>query len=371
MALVWLARFGGKLAGFEKLVVVKTILPQYAQDPRFQRMFLDEARIAARIEHPNVARILDVGEERGTYYIVMEWVDGDSLSKLMRACDEARQPMPLGAALQIAADVCLGLEAAHTLCDAAGEPLGVVHRDVSPQNVLIGPAGEAKLIDFGVAKARDRMAQDTTAGQLKGKLRYMSPEQAKGGNLDGRADVWSVGALLYEMLTGEPPFDGPHELAILHRLVSGESPRPLPGTIPPFVRSIVERSMRYEAHERFESARAMGAALEAALMKLGEGAAHQSVASVAEAMLAGRTMQRRRTVEAALLAAQKRSQMSTRNNTNDGVVHEAYPAFAEVAPEPSHASNATLGSAALAGPPSLDSEDSERRKILGMIVVAA
>src|SRR5579862_1937947 len=136
MASVWLARFGGRL-GFERLVVVKMILPQYSQDPRFQEMFLDEARIASKIEHGNVARILDVGEHDSSYYIVMEWVDGDSLSKVMRAAEQRKQRVPAGVALRVAADAAAGLHAAHVLKDRDGTHLHVVHRDVSPQNILV------------------------------------------------------------------------------------------------------------------------------------------------------------------------------------------------------------------------------------------
>ena len=154
MASVWLARFGGR-RGFERLVVVKMILPQYASDPRFQEMFFDEARIASRIEHSNVARILDVGEQdENTAYIVMEWVDGDSLSKIDRAAEVKKQRVPPGIALRICADAAAGLHAAHILEERDGTALGVVHRDVSPQNILVSNAGTTVLIDFGVAKAR-------------------------------------------------------------------------------------------------------------------------------------------------------------------------------------------------------------------------
>ena len=156
MASVWLARFGGRL-GFERMVVIKMILPQYSQDPRFQEMFLDEARIASKIEHANVARIMDVGEDQGNYFIVMEWVDGDSLSKILRAAEQRKEKIPAGVALRICADAAAGLHAAHELKDRDGTELGVVHRDVSPQNVLVGNNGATSVIDFGVAKARDRV----------------------------------------------------------------------------------------------------------------------------------------------------------------------------------------------------------------------
>jgi serine/threonine-protein kinase len=306
MALVWLARIDG--LGYDKIVVIKTILPKYAQDVRFQNMFLDEARITTRIHHPNVAGILDVGEHNGTLYMAMEWVDGDSLSRLLNELDLRRARMPVGVALRICADLCAGLHAAHEVRDENGEPLGVVHRDVSPSNLLLCPSGEIKLIDFGVAKARDRYAQDTSAGQLKGKLRYMAPEQAKGGNVDRRADVWSVGALLYELLSGQAPYDGPHELAILHRLTSGEGPDPLHTAIPAAARAIVEHAMTPRVNDRFGSAAEMAAALEAAMVQIREVTSHSDVARFTDGLLGSRRESRKRSVDTAMRRAQSRSQ---------------------------------------------------------------
>src|SRR5690606_5718613 len=171
------------------------ILPQYSQDPLFRNMFLDEASIASRIEHPNVARIEYVGEHLGNYFMVLEWVDGDSVSKILRASEQRGERVPFGIAARILADAAAGLHAAHELKDKTGASLGVVHRDVSPQNILVSNAGTTKIIDFGVAKAKDRVSQDTSAGQLKGKIRYMAPEQALGRALDHRADVWALGAI--------------------------------------------------------------------------------------------------------------------------------------------------------------------------------
>src|SRR5437867_4503413 len=152
MASVWLARLHGK-HGFEKLVAVKTILPQFAQDLQFQRMFLDEARIASGIQHPNVAQILDLGEQEDVLYIVMEWVDGDSLAKVRKLAPKRGTSLPLGVMLRVIADACAGLHAAHQLRDVKGKNLDIVHRDVSPQNILISAAGSVRVIDFGIAKA--------------------------------------------------------------------------------------------------------------------------------------------------------------------------------------------------------------------------
>jgi serine/threonine-protein kinase len=305
MASVWLARFGGRL-GFERLVVVKMILPQYSQDPRFQEMFLDEARIASRIEHTNVARILDVGEHDENHFIVMEWVDGDSLSKVMRANEQRKQRVPAGVALRVVADAAAGLHAAHSLKDRDGTSLGVVHRDVSPQNILISNNGATMLIDFGVAKARDRVSQDTSAGQLKGKIRYMAPEQALGQGIDHRADVWALGAILYELFAGAPPFDGPNEVATLHKLTSGATPPPLPAGTPREIDVAVGRALSHDPERRYATALEMNLALEAAMIEIGEPASRAVVAQYTAHLLADRKAARKRAVDAALASARAR-----------------------------------------------------------------
>ncbi|MDF2695735.1 MAG: serine/threonine protein kinase, partial [Labilithrix sp.] len=203
MGTVWLARLTGK-HGFERLVALKTILATYGNDRQFCDMFLDEARIAAQVDHENVARILEIGEDRGVLYHAMELVDGESLRRLYRDIRAVGAPFPLAVALRIGADVCAGLHAVHELHGPDGMPLEVVHRDVSPQNILVTVRGTIKLIDFGVAKARERRTEDTTAGTLKGKIEYMAPEQARGERIDRRADVYAVGAVLYELLSGGP-----------------------------------------------------------------------------------------------------------------------------------------------------------------------
>ena len=304
MASVWLARFGGRL-GFERMVVIKMILPQYSQDPRFQEMFLDEARIASKIEHANVARILDVGEDQGNYYIVMEWVDGDSLSKILRAAEQRKEKIPAGVALRICADAAAGLHAAHELKDRDGTALGVVHRDVSPQNILVGNNGATSVIDFGVAKARDRVSQETSAGQLKGKIRYMAPEQALGKSVDHRADVWAIGAMLYEMFTGNPPYDGMNEVATLRKLTT-EPPPKMPDTFPEAIRAVVDKALGYEPEERFESALQLNLALEGAMVEIGEPTTTAIVAHYTGQLLQDRKAARRRAVDTALEQAKRR-----------------------------------------------------------------
>ncbi|MCA9586015.1 MAG: serine/threonine protein kinase [Myxococcales bacterium] len=397
MASVWLARFGGRL-GFEKLVVVKMILPQYAQDPRFQQMFMDEARIASRIEHQNVARILDVGEHGGHYFIVMEWVDGDSVSKIMRALEARKEHIPTGIGLRIGADAAAGLHAAHELKDQSGATLGVVHRDVSPQNILVSTTGASVLIDFGVAKARDRVSQETSVGQLKGKVRYMAPEQAVGREIDRRADIFSLGAVLYELFAGRPPFDGSNEVAILHALTAGTPPPPLPDRVPPPVANVIMRALDHDVDKRFATALEMSLSLEAAISEIGETTNLTAVASYCDRLLAERRAGRKRSVDAALAQARQRDAGGVTSDapklpqpptpppgsvmpsgpqavagTPSGITpppptaSESHGSAMSLAESPSATSTATLGSAAIEYPPR--SEPYPKRKYLGAAAV--
>ena len=267
MAAVWLARLQGK-RGFEQLVAVKVIKSHLSCDLRFEQMFLDEARIASRIRHPNVAQILDLGEEDGTLYLVMEWVEGESLSRTRRMVEKNGRKIPLAIGLRIVADAAAGLHAAHELKDEAGKSLGVIHRDVSPQNLLVSTSGAVKLLDFGIAKATNRAAAETTDGMVKGKVAYMSPEQASGKPLDRRSDVWSLGVCLYELVTGDLPFDGESQQEILRRLIEGETAPPLPDDVPEGVRALVAQALMVDREERFSTAAALARAIEGALMKL-------------------------------------------------------------------------------------------------------
>jgi serine/threonine-protein kinase len=268
MASVWIARQTGK-HGFEKLVAIKTILPKYAGDTRFQQMFLDEARIASRIEHPNVAQILDVGEQHGTTYLVMEYVDGDSLSTVQRAMTKRNTSVPHGMVLRMMAEVCGGLHAAHELRNDHGGLLGVVHRDVSPQNVLVSTKGITKVIDFGIAKARDRISGDTNADTIKGKIRYMAPEQAQGHAVDRRADVWAVGAIMYHLLAGKPPYDGENDMQTLLMLTSGRAPPALPRNVHPAVAAVAMRALTSIVEKRYPTAADMQQAIQEAAIEAG------------------------------------------------------------------------------------------------------
>ncbi len=304
MGTVWLARLSGKL-GFERLVALKTILPSYTTDQQFRAMFLDEAGIAAQVDHENVARILEIGEDRGFLYYAMELVDGESLRKLYRDIRMQGQVFPLGVALRICADACAGLHAVHELRGPDGRYLEVVHRDVSPQNVLVTVRGTTKLIDFGVAKAKERRTEETTAGTLKGKLEYMAPEQAAGEPIDRRADVYSIGAILYELLAGRPvrETDEGRQLLALHELVTGVPYPPLPPNVPHLVRSVVDRALSRDPNVRYRSADELRHALEQVILATGHSATTDDVAAVLAHFSRERTAKRKEAIELAVRAA--------------------------------------------------------------------
>ncbi|MCA9685730.1 MAG: serine/threonine protein kinase, partial [Myxococcales bacterium] len=220
MATVYLGRAKGK-AGFEKVVAVKVIHPHLADEVEFVSMFLDEARIAARILHPHVVQILDLGEADGVYHMVMEFIEGDNLAALVRAM--AGERLPISVILQLLADTLEGLGAAHDLRDSDGRSYGVVHRDVSPHNILINLDGWAKVGDFGVMKAAGKNS-NTKTGELRGKLAYMSPEQARGGAVDARTDIFATGVIAWELLAGRRLFACETESATLEKVVACEVP---------------------------------------------------------------------------------------------------------------------------------------------------
>ena len=304
MGTVWLARITGK-HGFERLVAVKTILATYGNDRQFCDMFLDEARIASQVDHENVARILEIGEDRGVLYHAMELVDGESLRKLYRDIRGVGAPFPLAVALRVAADLCSGLHAVHELRAPDGLPLEVVHRDVSPQNILITIRGTLKLIDFGVAKARQRRTEATTAGTLKGKIEYMAPEQATGKKVDRRADVYAVGAVLYELLSGEPVrnTEEGRQLLALHELMTGAPYKPLHASVPLPIRSLVDRALARDPEQRYRTAEDLRHALEQAMITIGHLATSDDVANVLGHFSRERTTRRKEAIDAAVRAA--------------------------------------------------------------------
>jgi hypothetical protein len=198
-------------------------LPELAQDARFVAMFCDEARISAPLTHPNIVQVIDFGESQGELFMAMEYVEGVSLAKLLRYVSGRRERFPLAAALFIAHEVLTGLAFAHSACDENGNPLHIVHRDVSPGNVLIGRAGDVKLADFGIVRSA-YVDRRTYPGELKGKVGYMSPEQVMGVEVDPRSDLFTVGIILSEMLMARPLFSGQNEFDILTKIYEGRRP---------------------------------------------------------------------------------------------------------------------------------------------------
>jgi serine/threonine protein kinase len=259
MATVYLGRMAGA-AGFGKTVAVKRMHPHLAQDELVQAMFRDEAHIAARIRHPNVVPILDVVQSGKELLLVMEYVQGESLSYLMRS---ARSPMPPAVVVATAYGVLQGLHAAHEATDDQGRPLMLVHRDVSPQNVMLGQDGVPRVLDFGIAKAVGRL-QTTRDGHVKGKASYMAPEQLRGGEVDRRADVYATGIILWELLTGARLFAGDSPESTMTQVLEKEVPPPsnLARGIPPELDDVVLRALSRDWNRRYATAREMAIALE-------------------------------------------------------------------------------------------------------------
>ncbi len=262
MAEIWLATQRGP-AGFEKQLVVKKILPHLAADRAFVDMFLNEGRYAAMINHPNVVQVFELGEEAGSYYLVMEHVPGLSLRVLLNRLKAANRPAPIGCVAHLFVGVCRGLHAAHELVDAAGQPLGLVHRDVSPENVLVSRSGEAKVTDFGIAKAA-ASASTTRPGEARGKLAYMPPEQLLGEPLDRRTDIYAVGATLFECTCGERPFVVPADAALSVKIL--EMTAPLLSTVrddvPQLLEAAVARALDKRVDARWPDALALARELE-------------------------------------------------------------------------------------------------------------
>jgi serine/threonine-protein kinase len=305
MATVWLARLRGK-RGFEKLYAIKTIRTELVEDSRFQEMFLDEARIASGIQHPNVAQILDLGEQADVLFIVMEWVDGDSLAKIRKLVSKAGHTVPVGVVLRILADASAGLHAAHELKDDQGHPLEVVHRDVSPQNILVSTSGAVKIIDFGIAKAQNRQQGSTRTGIVKGKIQYMAPEQVKKGRtVDRRADIWALGVTLHELVTGKLPYDGEDDVEVIRCLMAEEPPIVAPETPDAIVR-VLSRSMVLDPDARFPTAAGMQRGLEAAMKELGETTTSEDVAAFLRSELTDLANKRRDIVARAVDQARER-----------------------------------------------------------------
>ena len=253
MGEIFLAKMRGA-AGFEKHVIIKTILPHLAREPEFVTKFLDEGRIVVQLTHGNIVPVFDMGEEGGEYFIAMEYIPGRDLREIIKRLQIDKKSIPAPLSLFIISEVCKGLAYAHRKVGEDGLSMGLVHRDVSPSNILISLEGDIKVIDFGIARATNKLSQ-TISGRIQGKFCYMSPEQASGKIVDARSDIFSVGVVLYEMLTGMRPFEGFTDLESIDlvRTCDFDPPSTLDATISPEIDEIVQRAMSRDLDERYQS----------------------------------------------------------------------------------------------------------------------
>jgi serine/threonine protein kinase len=263
MGTVWCAAFRGA-RGFSKLVAIKTILHEFADEVQYTRALRDEAQLAASLNHPHLCEVTELGEAFGYPFLVMEWVDGASLAELLGGAVSPPIWRPLDplVAVQIAADACAGLHALHEARDPLGVPLGAIHRDVSPQNILITQRGQVKVADLGVAKARGQWRARTRSGELRGKLGYLAPEQLRGAAPDRRADVHALGCVLYLALSGALPY--PTDMSSFELVLAGKYRRldTVCPELPPELCEIVARALQTDREARFPTALALREALE-------------------------------------------------------------------------------------------------------------
>ncbi|MEO8878578.1 MAG: serine/threonine-protein kinase, partial [Polyangiaceae bacterium] len=292
MASVHLGRMDGP-GGFQKWVAIKRIHPHLVEDDSFVQMFLDEARVAARISHPNVATVFELGKHDDSYWIAMEYLHGEPLRELMRRTEEIASVMPPEIACRIIADAAEGLHAAHELTGKNGERLNLVHRDVTPHNLFVSYDGTTKVVDFGIAKFASRMSQ-TRAGTLKGKLAYMSPEQVHGEQIDRRTDIFALGVVLWELTTGQRLFRMESDLDTLAKVQECNVPRPstLVRGYPIDLEKIVMKALSKNRGERFKTAREFSRALQGLLMRRGLFIASDEVAGYVQSIFQERIQKR-------------------------------------------------------------------------------
>ncbi len=271
MAEVFLAKAAGPM-GFEKTLVVKRILPELAADPQFVKMFLAEAKLAANLNHPNIAQIFDFGLSEGAYFIAMEHVDGPNLRKVSRRAAERSIPLPVPLCAKIISYTCEALAYAHEYIDpGTATPLSVIHRDVSPENIMLSRNGAVKVVDFGIAKAAGQ-PHHTETGVVRGKISYMPPEQIQGQEIDHRADIFALGVVLYELITGSKPFDARSDRTILQailkeQIIPAVARRP---DVPEPMTRILQRALDKDPDGRYPTCRHFQADLERFIVSTGE-----------------------------------------------------------------------------------------------------
>jgi serine/threonine-protein kinase len=265
MATVHIGRLRGP-AGFSRTVAIKRLHPQFARDPEFVAMFLDEARLAARVQHPNVVSVLDVVAAEGELFLVMDYVHGESFAKLHKAARESTKPPPPRIVTAIASNVLDGLHAAHEARNERGDPLGLVHRDVTPQNVMVGADGVARMLDFGIAKASQYAHATTREGQIKGKVNYMAPEQVSGEHVDRRTDVYAASVMLWEALTGKRFMPIGEFIATAQLILTRDHPKPseINPDVPKELDEVILKGLARDPEKRWQNAHEMAGALEKA-----------------------------------------------------------------------------------------------------------
>jgi serine/threonine-protein kinase len=297
MGEIFLARLSG-VAGFEKLVVIKRLLPHLAEDGHFVAMLLDEARIAARLNHPNVCQTYDLGEVDGQYFIAMEYLEGAPASQLLSRVRRSKEELDLRMACAIVLQSCEGLHHAHELKDNDGELVGLVHRDVSPSNVFVTVAGAVKILDFGVAKSQDALAR-THTGALKGKYAYMSPEQILSKDIDRRSDIFSLGIVLFELLTTRRLFWRDSEYKMFQAIAEDDIPSVLEyrPDVPGPIADVVDRALSRDREERYATAKDMAEALSMACAPLGGPMTTGSIAEFVEEAFSDQIRERRQLVK--------------------------------------------------------------------------
>ena len=271
MAEIFLANVKG-VEGFEKTIVLKRILPHLAEEPDFVKMFIDEAKLASTLTHPNIVQVYELGSIDNRFFIAMEYVPGIDLSTLAKKIWMRSEKIPLGAALAIGIDAARGLHYAHEKRDMTGQHLGLVHRDVSPQNILLSNEGQVKITDFGIAKAENKSTK-TRSGVLKGKFSYMAPEQAFGKNIDRRADLFALGLVVYELFANKRQYKSDNELEMLEMARLAEIP-PLTTAVPGFPESlslVLQKALAPKMDDRYASCAEFANALQKEALALGEG----------------------------------------------------------------------------------------------------
>lgn len=331
MATVFAGRLRGA-EGFWRLVAIKRAHPHLLEDPSFRRMLLEEARLASRLHHPNIVAVQDVEELSGELLLIMDYIEGTSLAELLWGDDAAERPLHARAAVRIALDACAGLQAVHDLCDEQGEPMRLVHRDVSPHNILIGVDGVARLADFGIAKCKQTQPS-TTTGALKGKIAYMAPEYIERGHTDAQSDIFGLGVVVWESLARKRLFRGDNEVETLRKVVS--EPAPLVSSVAPWLGhrldAVVARALEKRPEDRYPSAEAFGNALESVARREDLIAAASEVGAQVRAAAAPQIERRRAVIREQLAISDGTA--APRSETKDLL----RPAPAEVVPAPAFA----------------------------------